>query len=94
MISIHKMSVEDKRSSPEPQGKKKVGKQEASQGKGAGSVGKGEKAVALDSSENGDVLENPYVMVISKKIRGLRKKMERIKSMEEQLASGKVRQSH
>lgn len=86
------MSVEDKRASPAEQGKKKPGKHEGPSkvNKGTGSVGEGEKVVALDNSENGDVLENPYVTVISKKIRGLRKKMERIKSLEQQLATGKV----
>ena len=34
--------------------------------------------------------ENPYVSVLAKKLRGLRKKLDRIKALEEQQAGGKV----
>lgn len=41
-------------------------------------------------SENGEGAENLYVMVVSKKIRGLRKKLDRSRALEQQSQAGKV----
>jgi hypothetical protein len=46
------------------------------------------------SSDNGDLAENAYVTVMSKKIRGLRKKLEQVRILEQQLGTGKVRLWH
>lgn len=82
------MSLEDKTSSPREGKKKASGKKEKPPQPELAKSEDGEKGGA--DSENGDVVENAYVTVMSKKIRGLRKKMERARSLELQLTSGKV----
>lgn len=48
---------------------------------------------AAEADAEGERKENPYVSVLAKKLRGLRKKMDRIKALEEQQASGKASQN-
>ncbi len=52
---------------------------------------KGEVPSKVEKEEAIDVGENPYVSVISKKIRGLNKKLEKVKATETAMAEGKVR---